>query len=68
MGRMDRFNRKGGFMSIVRCEECERTRDTDYKLKCECKKMLKKKQSEKTTHKARSKKLTEWRNSWFGKN
>ena len=55
-------------MSIVRCEECERTRDTDYKLKCGCKKMLKKKQSEKTTHKARSKKLTEWRNSWFGKN
>jgi len=24
-------------MSIVRCEECEKTRDTDYELKCECK-------------------------------
>ena len=29
MGRMDRFNRKGGFMSIVKCERCEDNIDMD---------------------------------------
>tara|TARA_R100000152_G_C6767217_1_gene192369 strand:- start:1179 stop:1385 length:207 start_codon:yes stop_codon:yes gene_type:complete len=58
-------------MTIVRKEQnsMDFKEYSDIKETLEhCKKMLKKRQSKKTTHKARSKKLTEWRDSWFGKN
>ena len=58
-------------MAIVRKEQNEMDfKDfADIKTTPEyCKKMLKQKQSKNTTHKTKSKKVTEWKEGWFGKN